>query len=336
MKKDVRLADIAERLNISTVTVSNALANQKGVSDELREKIKQTAAEMGYQPKGSTGQAAKEILNLGVIISEKYLGDYPSFYWKVYQELTIAAREQNCVLLFEMLTHEAEIRKTLPLFTHNAKMEGILVIGEISSVYLRALYDGTALPQVYIDFMKKGLPVSCVMTNNFYGMYQMVSYLIDNGHRDIAYVGSVEASNSIMDRYFGYCKALMTAGIPLRPEWVLSDRMMDGTLTELKIPEPMPTAYACNSDLTASEVVRTLKSRGIRVPEDVSVVGFDNYLYEGLCDILITTYAVNIKEMVKTSVRMLIRQIQAGGRTLPPEMAIISGYLVEKESVQRR
>lgn len=334
MKKDVRLADIAERLKVSTVTVSNALANQKGVSDELREKIKQTAAEMGYQPKGSASQAAKEILNLGVIISEKYLGDYPSFYWKIYQELTIAAREQNCVLLFEMLTHEAEQEKRLPLFTHNAKMEGILIIGEISSAYLRALYDGTSFPQVYLDFMKKGMPVSCVMTNNFYGMYHMVSYLIDNGHRDIGYVGTVKANNSIMDRYLGYCKALMVADIPFRPEWVLDDRTMEGALVDIKLPETMPTAFACNSDLTASELVRTLKGKGIRVPEDVSVVGFDNYLYEGLCDILITSYEVNIKAMVRTAVSLLIRQIRQEG--LEPETAIISGHLVEKESVQRR
>lgn len=336
MKKEVRLADIAERLNVSTVTVSNALANQKGVSDELREKIKQAAAEMGYQAKGSAAQNVREILNLGVIISERYLGDYPSFYWKIYQELAIAAREQNCVLLFEMLTSEAEQTKRFPLFTHNTKIEGILVIGEIESAYLRALKEGTNFPQVYIDFMKKGLPVSCVMTNNYYGMYHMASYLIDNGHRDIAYVGTIRANNSIMDRYFGYCKALTAAGIALRPEWVLDDRDMDGQLIELKLPEEMPTAFACNSDLTASELVRTLKSKGIRVPEDVSIVGFDNYLYEGLCDISITTYEVNIKEMVKTAITLLIRQIQAGGGFWPAETAIISGHLVEKESVQKR
>lgn len=210
-----------------------------------------------------------------------------------------------------------------------------MIIGEIGSAYLKALKEGTNLPQLYIDFMKKGLPVSCVMTNNYYGMYYMVSHLIDNGHKEIAYVGTVQANNSIMDRYFGYCKALMLAGIPLRPEWVLDDRDMDGKLLEIKLPEKMPTAFACNSDLTASELVRTLKNKGIRVPEDVSIVGFDNYLYEGLCDISITTYEVNIKEMVKTAIALLNRQIQAGG-SLIPETVIISGHLVEKESVRRR
>lgn len=333
MKKDVRLADIAQRLNVSTVTVSNALANQKGVSDELREKIKRTAAEMGYQSRSAAGISVKEILNLGVIISEKYLGDYPSFYWKVYQELTVAAREQNCVLLFEMLTHEAEQKKILPLFTLNSKIEGILIIGEIGSAYLKALYEETNFPQIYVDFMKKGLPVSNVMTNNFYGMYQMVSYLIDCGHRDIAYVGTIQANNSIMDRYFGYCKAMMTAGIPINPDWILEDRTLEGQITEISLPQKMPTAFACNSDLTASELVKTLKSRGFRIPEDISIIGFDNYLYEGLCDILITTYEVNIKEMVKASLSLLLRQIQPGAPS-GPETAIISGRLVEKESVK--
>ena len=86
MKKSVRLADIAQRLNVSTVTVSNALAGQKGVSGELRDKIITTAAEMGYQTRQGPVIADKtKALNIGVIISEKYLGDYPSFYWKVYQ-----------------------------------------------------------------------------------------------------------------------------------------------------------------------------------------------------------------------------------------------------------
>ncbi|MCI9594389.1 MAG: LacI family transcriptional regulator [Lachnospiraceae bacterium] len=331
MRKEVRLADIAERLNVSTVTVSNALANQKGVSDELREKIKQTAAEMGYQSRSAAGVTVREILNLGVIISEKYLGDYPSFYWKVYQELTIAAREKNCVLLFEMLTHEAERTKTLPLFAHNSKIEGILVIGEIGSAYLETLLEGTSLPQIYVDFMKKEFPVSCVMTNNFYGMYQIVSHLIELGHRDIAYVGTVQANTSIMDRYFGYCKALMEAGMAINPDWVLDDRTLEGKMMEIKLPKKMPTAFACNSDLTASEVVKTLKNKGFRIPEDISVTGFDNYLYEGLCDISITTYEVNIKEMVKTALDLVLSQIQPENGN-PQEMAIISGRLVEKES----
>lgn len=337
MRKEVRLADIANQLNVSTVTVSNALTGQKGVSQELRERIKDTAVKMGYQPRTAAAVPARKILSIGVIISEQYLGNYPSFYWKVYQTLAVAAREKSCVLLFEVLTKEAEKSLILPLFAHDSKIEGIIVIGEISGAYLKHLGEESRLPQVYIDFQKKSIPVDAVLTNNYYGMYQMVNYLIESGHRDIAYVGTVKANNSIMDRYFGYCKALMEAGISPVPEWVLDDRNQEGYMVDICLPERMPTAFACNSDLTASALVKTLEARGYRIPEDISVVGFDNYLYDGLCNIKITSYEVNVEEMVRAALKDIVRQIQHG-RELPDSLRqnvqIISGRLVVKDSVK--
>lgn len=337
MRKEVRLADIASQLNVSTVTVSNALTGQKGVSQELRERIKDTAVKMGYQPRAAAAVPARKILSIGVIISEQYLGNYPSFYWKVYQTLAVAAREKSCVLLFEVLTKEAEKSLILPLFAHDSKIEGIIVIGEISGAYLKHLGEESRLPQVYIDFQKKSIPVDAVLTNNYYGMYQMVNYLIESGHRDIAYVGTVKANNSIMDRYFGYCKALMEAGISPVPEWVLDDRNQEGYMVDICLPERMPTAFACNSDLTASALVKTLEARGYRIPEDISVVGFDNYLYDGLCNIKITSYEVNVEEMVRAALKDIVRQIQHG-RELPDSLRqnvqIISGRLVVKDSVK--
>lgn len=332
MKKTVRLADIAERLQVSTVTVSNALAGQKGVSDELRERIRQTALEMGYQPKGEAAAAGKKILNIGVIISEKYLGDYPSYYWKIYQELSLMAGNYNCVILFEVLRHEAEAMRKLPLFTLEQQIQGVIVIGEISTAYLRFLHEIAGMPMVLVDFMKRKVPVTSVMANNYYGMYQMVSYLIQKGHRKIAYVGTVKANNSIMDRYFGYCKALMENGIPVRPDWVIDDRTMDGQVGDIRIPKELPEAFACNCDLTASEVINLLERSGYRVPQDISVVGFDNYLYEGLCDVRITTYEVNLREMVRCALKSIV-VVAEEGRDLG-DMQFVPGRVVEKDSVR--
>ncbi len=346
MKKEVRLADIANRLQVSTVTVSNALAGQKGVSEELRERIKQTAAQMGYQSRAAAAASGKKILTIGVIISEQYLGNYPSFYWKVYQTLAVEARDQSCVLPFEVLTKEGEEALTLPLFTRDSKTDGLIVIGEISSRYLQFLKNETELPLVFVDFQKKGMSASAVLTNNFYGMYEMVNYLIENGHRDIAYVGTIRANNSIMDRYFGYLKALTEADIPACPEWVIKDRDETGYLTDIPLPERMPTAFACNSDLTASALIKILAGKGYRVPGDISVVGFDNYLYEGLCDIKITSYEVNVTEMVKAALTDIISQVREDGcvRTNGTEeetreaarqrVQIITGRLVVKDSVR--
>lgn len=330
MKKQVRLSDIAEKLNVSTVTVSNALSGQKGVSDELRERVKRLAAEMGYQPKSEGPAGDKKILNIGVIISEKYLSDYPSYYWKVYQELSLQAGRSKCVILFEALRHESEDTLALPLFAMEQEIRGLIVLGEIGSEYLKSLHERLNLPMVFVDFMKQDIPVPAVMANNFYGMYQMVSYLIQQGHKKIAYVGTVRANNSIMDRYFGYCKALAMNGIPLNPEWIIDDRNMEGEIGNIQLPGEMPTAFACNCDLTASEVVNLLEKNGYRVPEDISIVGFDNYLYEGLCDVKVTTYEVNLKEMVRCALKMIAAAEQGSALA---DMQFVSGRIVEKESV---
>ena len=96
MKKSVTMSDIAERLEVSTVTVSKALSGQKGVSEEMREKIKELAEEMGYRmPAGAKSQAARKSLNIGVLISERYLAEYDSFYWRMYREVADRAIQKE-------------------------------------------------------------------------------------------------------------------------------------------------------------------------------------------------------------------------------------------------
>ncbi len=313
MRKEVRLADIAKQFGVSVVTVSNALAGQKGVSEELRTKIKQVAAEMGYQVRG-TAVSSKKILNVGVIIGEKYLGPYPSYYWKVYQELSLIAGLHNCVILFEVLRHEREAALELPLFAVEQQIQGLIVIGEIGRPYLEFLHEQPDFPMVLVDFMMQGMGCPSVMADNYYGMYKMVNYLIEQGHKEIAYVGTLLASNSITDRYFGYRKALMERGLEMNPDWVLQDRTMEGQIGNIQLPDRMPTAFACNCDLTASVLVNLLESRGYRIPEDISIVGFDNYLYEGLCDTSITSYEVDIKEMVRCAIKIVVSLAECGRR----------------------
>ena len=337
MKKSVRLADIAQSLNVSTVTVSNALAGQKGVSEELRDKIITAAAQMGYQTRQGPVIADKtKALNIGVIISEKYLGDYPSFYWKVYQELCMAAKVKNCMILYEVLNLEDEKNFALPLFVQEKRAEAIVVIGEIGTEYLKHLIAMSELPVVFVDFVKKDIDIGAVISDNFYGMYHVVNHLVENGHRDIAYVGTVLANNSITDRYFGYCKALLENGIPQNPAWVIDDRGLNGRMEieGLELPEHMPTAFACNCDLTASELIKLLALHGYRVPEDISVVGFDNYLYTGLCDVKITTYEVNIKEMVRIALEKILIQLRYFKKDTE-KLCIVTGQVVVKDSVKR-
>lgn len=332
-RKSVRLSDIAEKLGVSTVTVSNALANQRGVSEELRERIKAMAAEMGYQAPGSQA-ASKTAVNIGVLVQERYLGNGSSFYWRLYQELAVACAAHNCLLAFYVLKPSEEKNIEIPVMVSDHRIDGLIVMGEVSRAYLRKLEKESGMPMVFLDFYAAEFDVDCVISNNFYGMYTATRHLIKKGHKKIAYVGSIKSNSSIVDRYFGYLKAIRQYDIEEREDWIIEDRV-PGTMEiiEPDLPKDMPTAFVCNCDQTASMLIRGLESRGYRVPEDISVVGYDNFLFMPVCDIAITTYGVDMPEMARAAAERIISRVKGLDKG-PGRLSVISGQLIEGQSVR--
>ena len=104
MAKAVKLADIAERVGVSTVTVSKALSGQKGVSEEVREKIRSIAEELGYQqPSAARKSQNQKSYNIGILISERFLDKYESFYWQMYQAVATRATAKECFTMLEVI-----------------------------------------------------------------------------------------------------------------------------------------------------------------------------------------------------------------------------------------
>ena len=321
MAKAVKLADIAERVGVSTVTVSKALSGQKGVSEEVREKIHSIAEELGYQqPSAARKSQNQKSYNIGILISERFLDKYESFYWQMYQSVATRATAKECFTMLEVIGIAEEENGRLPKLVQERKVDGIIVIGKMMDDYLQHLNTEAS---------------DSVISNSYYGTYELTYYLYRMGHRKIAYVGTLLATESITDRYFGYQKALLELGLEQKKEWVLDDRHIEtgkiDTVNMLQLPKDMPTAFVCNCDLTASLLIKKLKENGYRVPEDISVVGFDNYLYPGLSDIRITTYEVDMGEMARRAIHNMIKKITSdnfkGGVT------VVEGRLVLKDSV---
>ena len=174
-----------------------------------------------------------------------------------------------------------------------------------------------------------------VISNSFYGAYHVTDYLFEMGHEEIGYVGTVLVTESITDRYLGYYKAIMEHGKEPRKEWMIQDRESHIEIYEqLELPKDLPSAFVCNSDLAASKLIKALKEKGYRVPEDISVVGYDDYLYPGLCDIGITTYSVDMEKMSQVGMEMLLERM--GGSENPYIMQVIEGKFIKRDSVQER
>ena len=187
------------------------------------------------------------------------------------------------------------------------------------------------MPVIFLDFYYKDIAQDAVVTDGFHGMYLMAEHLYERGFRRMAYVGSIHATSSIMDRYCGFRRCLLEHGVPFREEWLLEDRDGTGEII-VKLPEELPEAFVCNCDLVAGRLIDELEKRGVRVPEDCSVVGFDNYLWPGLPDRGITTYEVDMKAMAQAALGKMLARLE--GFDGAGRMELVSGHIVEKATVR--
>lgn len=331
MAKNVRLIDIAKALGVSTVTVSNALTNKPGVSDKLRGEIINLAKEMEYDHPNLTGKGHKQGgKNIGIIVSDKYISKNTSFYWELYQHVVVQATQMDCFTILEVLSMEDERNLVYPKVLRE-KVDGFIIVGQLKKKYLDMLEENSRIPYLFLDYYGQKPDQDYIVSDSYYGMYLMTNYLFDMGHKDIAFVGNRLATSSITDRYFGYAKSLLEHGVKIREDWLLNDRDNETGDILINLPETMPTAFSCNCDFVASRLIKILNAKGYRVPEDISVVGFDNFIFNGLSDVEITTYEVNVKEMARISIESILGKIISNDKC---GRRIVGGKMIIKESVK--
>ncbi len=330
MAKEVRMSDIAQKLGISVVSVSKALSGKDGVGEEMRKRILETAEEMNYKKHTKSMNESGQSINIGVLVADRHF-DENAFYSSLYRALIneCVAFDYNCIL--EIVSYEYEDNCTMPTFLVNNKVDALIFMGELHSRYINAVLK-CDLPYMLLDFYDDDIAGDSVLSDNTSGAYQITQNVLSSGIRNIAFVGSILATSSIMDRYLGYCRALLMEGIKIKSEWCLEDRDVEGKLISIKLPEQMPEAFVCNCDETAFNLVELLKTKGYRVPEDISVTGYDDFRYSTICRPALTSYRIDVKTMAKTVVKQLRRKM--GGKSNLAPITIVPGELVLRDSVK--
>ncbi|MDE7219285.1 MAG: LacI family DNA-binding transcriptional regulator [Oscillospiraceae bacterium] len=328
MAKPVRMADIAEKLDISVVSVSKALSGKPGVSEEMRAKIVALAKQLGYEGTKVHSELAGTG-NIGVLVSDRFFAEN-AFYTNLYRSLVLKSGSTGFTCVVEIITPEAERSCALPSLITGRKVDGIIFMGNLAPAYLRTVEEA-GLPGLLLDFQLPGRARDCVISDNLDGGYALTEHLLSQGRRQIGFVGSIRATTSIMDRYLGYQKALRLAGLIPREEWLLEDRDQNGLFIPLQLPDPLPEAFLCSCDEVAYNLVEALRRMGKRVPEDVAVCGYDDFRFATLCQPPLTTYRVNVEQMAAAVVSWLARRIRQE-EPLTPMMWTVPGQLVVRES----
>jgi len=330
MNKQTKMKDIAEVLGISTVTVSKALSGKDGVSDAVRKKIKDKARELGYlyNPNGKTVRSDLTY-NIGIIVAERFF-DGNSFYTDLYKNILMELSKTNYSAIMEIIADTDERECIPPGIITNSKIDGIILLGQIDRNYWQ-IFEKNNIPFVLLDFYDEVEDLTSIVSDNAYGTYLLTNHLISKGHTDIAFVGSIKATSSILDRYMGYLKSLICHGIEVRKDYLIEDRDEKGNYINFVFPKKMPTAFVCNNDEVAYHLVNHLKHLNINVPKDVSVVGFDDYIFALICNPKLTTFKVDMNVMGELAVRSVIDAIEKPAYT--HSRKVVSGKMVLRESV---
>jgi len=332
-RKDIKMGTIAEALGVSVVTVSNALNGRKGVSESMRSRIIDKARELGYNAGTHETGTRKKSYIIGCMVASRYVQEFPSFYMEIYKNIAREAGQSDCITVLEVVSDEMESEKVSMHAFQGTQTDGLLMIGEMHRDYVNHLREQNPdIPFVCVDDYDTRDDMDYILTDSFGGMERVTYFVLEQGVSDLYFVGTVGATDSINDRYLGYCKALERRGLDACESRIIPDRE-NGLLITPKLPEKLPQAFICNCDRTAFAVIRELRARGVRVPEDVSVAGFDNFPRETPEHIRLTTFRNDEKVIAQISLHTLLQRIEKKD-CRPGGVRIVEGSLVRGESVK--
>lgn len=324
------MKDVAAAMDVSIVTVSKALAGKDGVSEALREKIIEKAGELGYVVKGDRDGKEQGSVNIGIVISERFVSDN-SFYFMIYQKMIMELSARGYIGILEIVRREDEEAGVLPNIVRVNSINQVIVVGEMQGVFLESL-SNTGLGIVFFDFENEEFDVDCVVSDSVNGGFLLTRYLVKSGCKKIGFVGNYKSTRSILDRYIGYRKYLIANDQAYDEEWTISDRDESGKFIEIVLPENMPDAFVCNCDPVAYRLIEVLEKAGYSVPEDISVVGYDDFVEHKAKGIALTTYRVNTEEMIERCIDII--EQRAKDKNYRRGTTVVYGKLIVRDTVK--
>ncbi len=271
----VTIREVARDAGVSTAAVSQVFNSSGRISEETRQRIRAIARKLNYHPnRYARNLAAGNSRTLGMVVSDI---ENP-FFTVVIKHFEAQARKHG----FDMIASETGYELTLMRHAAESMLEQA-----VSGV---AIMTSEMSPAWLEEILERGIPVTCfdldfnserasnIKVNYLSGMRQLLDHLYHLGHRQIAYVGGKRKFKNILSRYEGYLNSMAGLGLSPGPELMGNQRLDGGYaagVSILELPE-RPTAVVAVNDLTAVGLISAFSEAGLRVPEDISVTGFDN------------------------------------------------------------
>jgi LacI family transcriptional regulator len=327
------LKRIAAELGTSPTTVSRVLngrARQYRISRETEAAVRATARRLNFAPNAlARGLRLNKTSTLGVVIPDIS----NPFFAAIARRITLGVREEgySIVICDSQENVEIEIQSLKLLRSRN--VEGIILAPVGQSADHLAEFEQSGMPLVLVDRYFPGLRIPYVASDNFVGAADATRLFLDNGHRRIACLQGLRGTSPQEDRLRGYKEALSSRGLPIDEALIAGDSFgeQSGYITmKLLLRGGCPfTAVLAFSNLISLGALRAISEEGLRVPEDVSIISFDDQPYSAYLATPMTTVAQRSSEMGEIAVKLLFDRLRS------PERAVQGGVLLPTNIVVR-
>lgn len=323
------MQDIADQLNISKNSVSQALSGKPGVSEETRREVSDMADQLGYIYR--TRQTKNnQINNIALIASDFAFSQ--TFFGNIYLSIQEEAKKKGMNLLIESINPKAANDLSVPSFIENKSVQGIIILSHITTDYINMIIS-TGIPTILIDHHHPHIQADAILTNNHFGAFLAVEHLINNNHKNIGFIGNTSFSPSYYERLQGYYMALEEHQLPVQGKNILTNIPDDEKTVREAIDNlsELPTAWFCLNDQLGYMVSESLKRRGYRIPDDMSIFSFDNGQLAQMSSPRITSMEINLSKYGEKGFELLLWRINHPNE--PIQEILFLPKLIEGKSI---
>jgi LacI family transcriptional regulator len=334
-KKELTIYDLAERLNISVATVSRALNNDPTVSKKTKRKVCELAEAMGYRKNNfASGLRMQKTNTIGIIVHELNSHFIASVLSGI--EKVMAAAQYIIIIGHSSESAATEIANANNLF--HKRVDGLIVSLAYDTVNLDH-YDPfikRGIPIVFFDRVRKDAPGIKVIIDNVKAGYDATAHLIQQGCRKVMHITGNLAQNVYADRLDGFRKALQENNLPDEHGRVivtdLSEKAGVEVATQIMEMKARPDGLFFANDLCAAVCMKSLKDAGIRIPQDIAVVGFNNDTVSRLVEPQLTTINYAGREMGEVAAGNLIAQLSSSSERSDYTVTLASQLMIRGSS----
>lgn len=341
MSAKVTINTIAEATNVSPTTVSLVLNDKPGISQETRELVLDVARELGYIPSANNIHRLKRHLSTVGMVVKNEPGLIPlsnPFYSQIIAGVDDTCRDMGISLLFGMLPVNRHNQPVdIPPLLENSQVDGLLMVGTFIDETIYTILGDRQLPIVLVDGYSDTNSYDMVVSNNGRASYKAVDHLIKSGHRHIGLVGGEPGCYpSIAERRKGYREALADneIGEAYTADFNINRSQGESEAAQLLSGNPQITALFCVNDNVALGAVRAAQKLNLHIPDDLSIVGYDDTYLATTVSPRLTTVHVDTQAMGRAAVHLLSMRLEKPDAA---RMTItIHSELVERESTATR